>query len=63
MDIRVRYTCKHCNETNEITDFWKWFRTPHFGTRKRLRCKVCNKVSYMKRQDGRKILDWYTEKK
>ena len=59
----VRYICKHCNETNEITDFWKWFWTPHFGTRKRLRCKACNKVSYMKRQDGRKILDWYTEKK
>jgi hypothetical protein len=58
----VRYTCKHCNETNEITSLWKWFWTPHFGTRKRLRCKACDKVSYMRRQDGRKILDWPTEK-
>lgn len=60
--MRVRYTCKYCNETNEITSFWQWFRTPHFGTKKRLRCKSCDKVSYMKRQDGRTILDWPTEK-
>ena len=60
--MKVRYTCKHCSETNEITNFWKWFWTPHFGTRKRLRCKACNKVSYMQRQDDRKILDWPTEK-
>ena len=60
--MKVRYTCKYCNETNEITSFWKWFCTLHFGTKKRLCCKNCNKVSYMKRQDGRTILDWPTEK-
>ena len=58
----IRYTCKHCGETNTITNIVKWLFTPHLGTRKRLHCTTCNKVSYMKRQDRRKILDWYTEK-
>ena len=60
--MKVYYICKYCNETNEITNLWKWFWTPHFGARKRLRCKACNEVSYMKRQDGRKWLDWPKEK-
>lgn len=60
--MEVKYTCKHCGETNYITSKWKWFLTPHLGTKKYLRCIKCNKKSYMKRQDNRKILDWYTEK-
>ena len=60
--MEVKYTCKYCNETNYIRSIRKWLSTPHFGTRKRLRCTKCGKISYMKRQDNRKILDWYTEK-
>ena len=61
--MKVRYKCKYCGYTNEITGFWKWLWTPHFGARKRLRCKACNEVNYMKRQDGRKWLDWPKENK
>ena len=60
--MEVKYTCKNCNETNKIISGLKWFFTPHLGTRKRLRCTRCDKASYMKRQDNRKVLDWYTEK-
>ena len=55
--MEVKYICKHCEETNYITSKWKWFFTPHLGVRKRLRCTRCDKVSYMKRQDNRKVLD------
>jgi C4-type Zn-finger protein len=61
--MKVRYTCPYCKETNELTNFWKWFTTPHFGTRKLIKCTRCQATSYMKRQDGRKILDWPTEKR
>lgn len=60
--MKVRYTCKHCAHTNEITSFWKWFLTPHLGTKKLLECSHCKLTSYMYRQDGRKILDWPIEK-
>ena len=60
--MKVRYACKYCKATNEIITIWKWMFTPHLGARKYLRCKTCNRISAMKRQDGRKILDWYTEK-
>ena len=61
--MKVRYTCKHCNETNEITSLWKWFFIPHIGAKKLLECKHCKLASLMNRQDGRKWLDWPVEKK
>lgn len=62
--MKVRYTCKHCEHTNEITSFWKWFWTPHLGAKKWLKCNYCEaKRHFMKRQDGRKWFDWPTEKK
>jgi hypothetical protein len=60
--MKVRYTCGYCSKTNEITSFWKWFWTPHLGSKKLLECKHCKLISYMYRQDGRKWLDWPTEK-
>ena len=46
--------------TNSIITFWKWLSTPHFGSRKWLKCDVCRRKSYMTR-DGykHKWLDWY----
>jgi hypothetical protein len=60
--MKVRYTCRYCSKTNEITSFWKWFWTPHLGAKKLLECKHCKLISYMYRRDGRKWLDWPTEK-
>ena len=60
--MKIQYTCRHCGRANYIKSFWEWFRKPHFGTRKRIRCDRCGKVSYMKRWDNRTILDWPTDK-
>ena len=60
--MKVSYKCRYCGYTNEITSFWKWFLTPHFGAKKWIRCEACNDRHYMERQDGRKWLDWPTEK-
>ena len=35
---------------NQIVGFWRWFFTPHFGSKKWLKCKRCNsKRHYMVR--------------
>ncbi len=56
----INYTCRHCGGTNSIITFWKWLFTPHFGSKKWLKCDVCRRRSYMTR-DGykHKWLDWY----
>jgi DNA-directed RNA polymerase subunit RPC12/RpoP len=57
--MNLKYICRECGATNEITSFWKWFWTPHFGAKKWLKCKHCEaKRHFMKRQDGCKWLDW-----
>jgi hypothetical protein len=63
MKVKVCYTCKYCGYTNEITSVLKWFFTPHLGAKKWIRCEACNDRHFMKRQDGRKWLDWPTEKR
>ena len=60
--MRVRYTCFYCHSTNTIYSPWKWFFTPHIGAKKWLKCRCCGIKHFMKRQDGRKWLDWPVEK-
>lgn len=61
--MKVRYICKECGKATSIDSWWKWFSTPHFGAKKRLKCCHCNaKKHYMARWDGRKWLDWPKEK-
>ena len=58
----IKYTCRHCGKTNTITTFWKWFWTPHFGSKKWIKCKHCEvKRHFMERQDWNKPwwFDWY----
>ena len=58
----IKYTCRYCGKANTITTFWKWFWTPHFGSRKWIKCKHCEaKRHFMKRQDWNKPwwFDWY----
>lgn len=62
MKIDLTYICKECGKENKITSFWKWFSTPHFGSKKWIKCKHCNaKKHYMQRKNwsGPKWLDWY----
>ena len=60
MKIDLTYICKECGNENKITGFWKWFSTPHFGSKKWIKCKHCNtKKHYMQRKNwsGPKWLD------
>ena len=62
MKIDLTYICKECGKENKITSFWKWFSTPHFGSKKWIRCKHCTaKKHFMQRKNwsGPKWLDWY----
>ena len=62
MKIDLTYVCKECGEENKITSFWKWFSTPHFGSKKWIKCEHCNaKKHFMQRKNwsGPKWLDWY----
>ena len=63
--MKLKYTCRKCGETNEINGFWKWFWTPHFGARKRIKCKNCGITNFMDRQGwtGPKWLDWPKDSK
>ena len=63
--MKLRYTCKYCNGVNEITGFWKWFWTPHFGNKKWMKCKHCgSKKHFMARCDQKwSMIDWPVEKK
>ena len=56
----IKYTCRKCGATNAITSFWQWFCTPHFGSRKWLRCYQCEMKNFMPRRGwtGPKWLDW-----
>ena len=62
MKIKLKYKCKHCGETYVLTgSCWKWFSTPHFGSRKWLKCKKCNsRRHFMKRLNwkGPNWIDW-----
>jgi len=58
----IKYTCPKCGDARFIVSFWKWFWTPHFGARKYLKCKRCKCIRLMNRWDGRKWVDWPTEK-
>ena len=62
MKVDLTYICKECGKENKITSFWKWFSTPHFGSKKWIKCEHCNaKKHFMQRKDwaGPKWLDWY----
>lgn len=62
MKIDLTYTCKHCGEDNKITSFWKWFSTPHFGSKKWIKCEHCSaKKHFMQRKgwSGPWWLDFY----
>lgn len=61
--MKIKYVCPKCGHRYYITSFWRWFFTPHFGASKFIRCPECNKVRLMHRWDGRRWLDWPTEKK
>ena len=65
MKVKVCYTCKYCGHTNEITGFWKWFWTPHFGAKKWIRCEACNDKHFMERQNwsGPWWIDWPKDSK
>ena len=49
MKKTLYYTCRHCATVNSITGFWRWLRTPHFGSKKYLKCKSCGKYHAMER--------------
>lgn len=56
----INYTCRHCGATNVIIGFWQWFFTPHFGSKKYMKCSVCGKYHAMERKNYRyKWLDLY----
>ena len=64
--MTLKYVCKYCGEITLITGFWKWFSTPHFGSKKWLKCKHCmSKKHFMERLDwsGPKWLDWPKDRK
>ena len=56
----INYTCRECGAINTITTFWRWFCTPHFGSKKFIKCKECGRKNYMERNGYKhKWLDWY----
>ena len=56
----INYTCRHCGTTNTITAIWRWFWTPHMGSKKLIKCEYCGKRHFMTRQNYKyKWLDWY----
>ena len=64
--MELKYTCRYCNKTNTITGKLKWFFTPHFGSKKLLKCQYCDsKKHYMKRQNwsGPSWIDWPKDSK
>ena len=57
--MKLKYTCRWCGATNEITSFWKWFITPHFGVKKYLKCQTClGKRHFMVRQNWNRHQIW-----
>ena len=58
--MKLYYTCKFCGETNELTGFWRWFFTPHFGNKKWFKCSKCGaKRHFMARKDCKwSMIDW-----
>ena len=62
--MKVRYICKECGKVNSINSFWKWFWTPHFGNKKRLKCRHCDaRKHFMNRMDYKwSMIDWPKEK-
>ena len=63
MKVNIEYTCRECGKSNFITNFWKWFYTPHFGSKKWLKCQHCGKRHFMERTNwtGPKWLDWHED--
>ena len=64
--MKLKYTCRYCGETNEINSFWKWFSTPHFGSKKWIKCEHCSaKKHFMERQNwsGPWWIDWPKDSK
>ena len=61
--VSITYICKHCGHRHELNGFWRWFFTPHFGSRKFIRCTHCKKLTRMYRADGKKFFDTPWEKK
>ena len=61
MKKTIYYTCRHCGETNELTGFWRWFFTPHFGSKKWMKCDRCKLKSFMTRHNWNapSWFDWY----
>ena len=56
----INYTCRYCGTTNTITTIWRWFWTPHFGSKKWIKCSHCGERHFMTRQNYKhKWLDWY----
>ena len=56
----INYICRRCGEINTITTFWRWFWTPHFGSKKYIKCKECGRINAMERMNYKhKWLDWY----
>ena len=60
----IYYVCKFCGETNELTGFWRWFFTPHFGNKKWMKCSKCGaKKHFMTRKDCKwSMIDWPVSK-
>ena len=60
MKKTLNYTCRYCGEINTITGFWRWFWTPHFGSKKYIKCKSCGKYHAMARVNYKyKWIDLY----
>lgn len=56
----IYYICHYCDHKNSINTFWKWFSTPHFGSKKWIKCECCKKYHAMERLNYKhKWLDWY----
>ena len=58
----IKYICRFCGKTNSINSFWKWMRTPHYGSLKFLECEHCKSIKhFMRRQNWDKPwwFDWY----
>ena len=49
MKKTIYYTCRYCDHKNSITGFWRWFVTPHFGSKKWMKCSRCKQRSFMER--------------
>ena len=49
MKPKYTFTCPKCGH-RFIPSFWTWFLVPHIGSKRYLKCKNCNKISWMRRK-------------